>query len=499
MLVTCSACSAKFQLPDDKIRGRKARMKCKTCGASIAIDGTSLGANTSHAAPPPPSRRGPPPRVHEQEVLTFNDQTVALGPGEAEALSRQSREGELSVAPDLEDRITPVSNPRAAPSSLLDDNYVDAAMDALEQKVFSVPAPHPGDAKTAQPKPPTVDDDEATRMMDLPRLLSGGPAAPSPPALKSSAPDGEVEEATRMMDLAGPAGLLGSAAPRRADKDGEEATRIFDAEPVPRAPRLPPRPSLPRAPTASPAAPTAPASAAAELPPPVVLSDPAQGSAGANPLEISTAKVDVRALAVPGVPGPVPNAPELPPAPGAPPVLPMGEALSSPPAAPERRPGRPAADVTAQRARIPSSPPPPSPSNWGVYLFFAALAAIGLLAGLYVFSRPTFDRAISSTRQALGLAGESEGDGPAFNAALATTELERVAARAPSCKTAGGPTGAGRARVLFQMNGSASSAAVSQPFHGSSSEACLLGLFKSAKVPAFGGKPAIVTKTFRID
>jgi len=498
MLVTCSACSAKFQLPDDKIRGRKARMKCKTCGASIAIDGTSLGANVSHAPPPPPSRRGPPPRAHEPEVLSFSDQTVALGPGEAEALSRQSREGDRPVAPDLEDRITPVSNPRAAPSPLLDDNYVDAAMDALEQKVFSVPAPHPGGAKTEQPKPPTVDDDEATRMMDLPRLLSGGPAAPSPSALKSSAPDGEVEEATRMMDLGGPAGLLGSAGPPRTDKDGEEATRIFDAEPVSRAPRLPPRPSLPRPPTTSAAAPTAPASTGAALQPPVILSDPAHVSDGTNPLETSTAKVDVRALAVPGLPGPVPHAPELAPPPGPPLALPMGEALTSPPAAPSP-PARTASDLTVQRARISSTALTPPPSNWGVYLFLVALAATGTLAGVYLFSRPTFDQAISSTRRTLGLASENEGDGPTFNAAAATAELERVAARAPSCKMADGPTGAGRARVLFQMSGSASSAAVSQPFHGSSSEACLLGLFKSAKIPPFGGKPVIVTKTFRID
>src|SRR5688572_15161158 len=116
MLVSCSACSAKFQLPDDKIAGRKARMKCKTCGAPIAIDGTSLRPPGASAAPPlPPSRR--PGAAPPTESLSFNDQTVALGAEEAEALSQHARRIDAAVPTDLEDRITPVSNPRAATCS----------------------------------------------------------------------------------------------------------------------------------------------------------------------------------------------------------------------------------------------------------------------------------------------------------------------------------------------------------------------------------------------
>ena len=139
MLVSCSACSAKFQLPDAKIAGRKARMKCKNCGEPIVIDGTAVRVSAGPKAPPPPSRLASKPK---HEIPDFNDQTVALNLLDAEALTRQSREAETAAAPEAEDRITPVSSPLAS-ESLLDQSYVDAAMDALEQKVFSVPAPKP--------------------------------------------------------------------------------------------------------------------------------------------------------------------------------------------------------------------------------------------------------------------------------------------------------------------------------------------------------------------
>lgn len=471
MLVTCSACSAKFQLPDEKIAGRKARMKCKNCGEPIVIDGTALRPGAPAKAPPAPSKRAAP--AAKPEVPDFGDQTIALRQEDAEALSRQARELDAPSAADLDDRITPVSSPLASEHQL-DQSYVDAAMDALEQKVFSLPAPGPtagpsgarasapsasaGAAVLPKPKaPPPADDDEATQMMDLPRLLSGAPAgtAASRPNLEI-----EAEEATRMVDPPGPGAGLGG---RRPEGDGDEATRIFDADPAPRAPRLPPRPSLPRPPAAgSPAAPAPGPEAGPELP--VILSDP-------TPFDLPSV---------------------------GPPAADGVSVERSAPGATASPQERAPSDLTMQRPRLSSVPQGKARASWGLYLFLLALAATGSLIVVYVLARPTFDQAIVSTRQALGLA-PSKAAGPAFDAAAAANELARVAALAPGCKKPNGPTGAGRARVLFQMSGDASSAAVSPPFHASSSEACLLGLFKSAKVPKFGGQAVIVTKTFRVD
>src|SRR5690606_6753020 len=42
MKVTCQSCGAQYNLPDDKIRGRKAKVRCKKCSERIVVDGTAL-------------------------------------------------------------------------------------------------------------------------------------------------------------------------------------------------------------------------------------------------------------------------------------------------------------------------------------------------------------------------------------------------------------------------------------------------------------------------
>jgi predicted Zn finger-like uncharacterized protein len=48
MNVACSVCFARYTVPDDKVTGRRVRMKCKRCGESITVDGTT---SSSQAAP----------------------------------------------------------------------------------------------------------------------------------------------------------------------------------------------------------------------------------------------------------------------------------------------------------------------------------------------------------------------------------------------------------------------------------------------------------------
>lgn len=42
MRVSCEACGAHYNLPDEKVRGRRAKVQCKRCQATIVVDGTSL-------------------------------------------------------------------------------------------------------------------------------------------------------------------------------------------------------------------------------------------------------------------------------------------------------------------------------------------------------------------------------------------------------------------------------------------------------------------------
>ncbi len=51
MNVACTACPAKYAVPDDRVRGKRARITCKHCGTSIVVDGSHLapGGETSGA------------------------------------------------------------------------------------------------------------------------------------------------------------------------------------------------------------------------------------------------------------------------------------------------------------------------------------------------------------------------------------------------------------------------------------------------------------------
>lgn len=61
MLVRCPSCSAKFNVPDAKIAGKRAKMQCKKCGSVIPIDGTSLALGAPEVRPLDASEVRPTP------------------------------------------------------------------------------------------------------------------------------------------------------------------------------------------------------------------------------------------------------------------------------------------------------------------------------------------------------------------------------------------------------------------------------------------------------
>jgi predicted Zn finger-like uncharacterized protein len=42
MLIDCPECHASYNVADDKIRGRRVRVRCKHCSAAILVDGRTL-------------------------------------------------------------------------------------------------------------------------------------------------------------------------------------------------------------------------------------------------------------------------------------------------------------------------------------------------------------------------------------------------------------------------------------------------------------------------
>lgn len=107
---------------------------------------------------------------------------------------------------------------------------------------------------------------------------------------------------------------------------------------------------------------------------------------------------------------------------------------------------------------------------------------------------------------ALAEAAGRKADPPAARATTSTASFDRGAAAAAlggvnvqSCKKAGGPTGPGRVTVTFAPSGAAQSAVVDPPYQGTPVGGCVAGKFRGARVPAFGGAPVRVGKSFSIN
>jgi hypothetical protein len=91
------------------------------------------------------------------------------------------------------------------------------------------------------------------------------------------------------------------------------------------------------------------------------------------------------------------------------------------------------------------------------------------------------------------------GDGPPFSRGAAVAALSSAASSASGCKKAGGPTGSGKVVVTFAPSGRVTSANVTGgSFGGTSVGGCVASVFRRAKVPAFGGGPVTVSKSFSI-
>ena len=104
-------------------------------------------------------------------------------------------------------------------------------------------------------------------------------------------------------------------------------------------------------------------------------------------------------------------------------------------------------------------------------------------------------------------AGPDTSGASAAPAAQSSAPFDRGAAAAAlgsinvnSCKKSDGPTGSGHIKVTFGPNGNVMSAVVDQPpFSGTAVGGCVAGKFRSAHIPAFGGSPVPVGKSFNID
>lgn len=94
---------------------------------------------------------------------------------------------------------------------------------------------------------------------------------------------------------------------------------------------------------------------------------------------------------------------------------------------------------------------------------------------------------------------EAAGPAQPFSKGAAVTALSAAANQAASCKKIGGPTGSGKVTVTFAPSGRVTSANVNgAPFAGTSVGGCVASIFRRAKVPPFSGSQVTVSKSFAI-
>jgi predicted Zn finger-like uncharacterized protein len=113
---------------------------------------------------------------------------------------------------------------------------------------------------------------------------------------------------------------------------------------------------------------------------------------------------------------------------------------------------------------------------------------------------PTHTAAATTTAKKEEPAAPGPSTAPPFSKASAISALGGAAGSAGGCKKAGGPTGIGKVQVTFAPSGRVTSATVmGAPFAGTAVGGCVAGAFRRAHVPAFAGSAVTVSKSFAIN
>lgn len=109
MKVKCSSCGSTTSIADDKVRGRRVKVRCKSCGTRLVVDATQGGATTAAAsdvkqsAPPPASGSGgpgaPPPAKPAASLPPAGQSAPAAKPAPSMAPARTTLPGPSKVAP----------------------------------------------------------------------------------------------------------------------------------------------------------------------------------------------------------------------------------------------------------------------------------------------------------------------------------------------------------------------------------------------------------------
>jgi predicted RNA-binding Zn-ribbon protein involved in translation (DUF1610 family) len=439
--VVCTSCDAKFHVPDDLIRGKLVKFRCRKCGSAIDVDGRARGRTGAE----PPFRQSEPPFRHAEPAVV--DTPAAF-----------SQQAEPGARP-------PIGWTKSSPNHPLP---------WLEPPPVRSTVPPPMSISESVPPEATLPDLEMVRdpsnrwpkIAAVAALLIAAGLSGVGLAIRNPAPTSIASHESKVADPVDPQPAAHArAAAQRRGVDPSLLTRAPTAvTDLPLA-----TDGVDRAHTGAAAAPPAAAvpklaeTAAAKLEtPPTEMAAPAATlavlgeapAAAAVPAPAATANVgsavargELAAAQVDEKPG---AASQEGPTAGATPGNPMGAANVAAATAPTAL----APGAAVQPAANPPAVAPPS-------------------------SPPAMARSKSD-----------------FNTQAAREALEDAAARASRCKTIDTPSGTARVAVTFAANGQATNAVIeSGPFVGTSAGTCVAAKFRAARVPPFSGDSVLVRKS----
>jgi predicted Zn finger-like uncharacterized protein len=526
MKIGCEACGAKYTIADDKVRGRKVKIRCKGCGTPIVVDGQDTGgpsisdAETDAALEPAEAPVIWSVNLSDTDSRTMSVEEIVEGYASGLVTSDAFvwKDGMADWVPLLESELAPLLG-AAAPAAVVAPGTAPFAA-APRATATPLPGGVPlfGSAKPAsQASRPaaTTRASQPDNTQDLFGSLDTAGAdedvatsAPAIPQAGSTAYDdgkltGARNENSVLFSLdALKAGFSPSTSPNAAKA----------------APKAPPGKSGPGAARAQqPSNPDDPFGmgagnglmgiggtsgvlfgadnqallAAPAPPPPPPAPTPAQIAAGAvpGPAQANNKLVYI----VGGVGGVVIIALLL--------ILLLGKkhedtlptadssAVPSASAAPVAVAEKPAETATAEP---PKATEAPSAS--------AAASASAAPEAKPVEKPVAVAQSGGSTTKKPEPTPAPAGDAPPFSKASAISALTSAANSAGSCKKPGGPTGAGKATVTFAPSGRVTTATVAGgTYAGTGVGGCVASVFRRAHVPPFSGSSVTVSKSFQIN
>jgi predicted Zn finger-like uncharacterized protein len=505
MKITCQSCQAKYTIADEKVLGKVVKIRCKKCGSTIVVNGSDPTAAAGSAELGQGAAEGWTVNVAEGDQRTMTDEEVVTayrarvidnetycwkdGMGDWAPLREiptlfEACTGNLGSAPRTADAPgaasdangsagapAPTAARRAGGRAVAADLFGTAAQAGSEEDVMtSAPTKMPQAHEDAQKL--TGARNENSVLFSLNTLT--GKSDPPPP------PNSEASGLIDIRQLSAQFGTVDDAKNKRKNSRVDDIMNLSGGGAF--------LPTL-----------TAPA-----LAPPSPMD---VGSSGASGKPSSASSGKSRALILLAVGGGVLVI-----------LAAIGGAVSLMRGKGDETAGkdRPASSVSSAAAASgegePSAPPGASGSAAQAPVASASAAPSASANAAPPDTAPPATAAPTPTKVAAQTvtphettaappkaAAAAESDQP-FNMGEAKARLAAVAGAVQSCKKASGPTGTGRVVVVFAPSGAAQSATVTgEPFEGTPTGGCVSAHFRAVRVPAFGGSPFSVSKSFSIN